>query len=84
MFRLIVLIPLSLLACPMIAHSQEAPPRNNRLPPAAHQAGRSVVMAKNGMVATSQALAAQIGLDTLRRRRRTTARARVSRRRFGA
>src|SRR2546426_341875 len=67
MFRLFLLTPLTLLACTMIAYGQEDPPKNNRLAPAAGQAGRSVVMAKNGMVATSQALATQIGLDTLRR-----------------
>jgi gamma-glutamyltranspeptidase/glutathione hydrolase len=38
-----------------------------RLTPQPYQTGRSVVMAKNGMVATSQALATQIGLDVLRR-----------------
>ncbi|MGE3807830.1 MAG: gamma-glutamyltransferase, partial [Gemmataceae bacterium] len=34
---------------------------------APHQAGRSVVMAPSGMVATSQPLAAQAGLDILRK-----------------
>src|SRR5882757_4001666 len=38
-----------------------------RLTPQPFQKGRSVVMARNGMVATSQALATQIGLDVLRR-----------------
>ena len=38
-----------------------------RLTPQPYQTGRSVVMAKNGMVATSQALATQIGLDVLRK-----------------
>jgi gamma-glutamyltranspeptidase/glutathione hydrolase len=38
-----------------------------RHPPAAFRVGRSVVMAPNGMVATSQPLAAQVGLDVLRK-----------------
>ncbi|MCS6850590.1 MAG: gamma-glutamyltransferase [Gemmataceae bacterium] len=37
-----------------------------RHPPAPYQVGRSVVMAPHGMVATSQPLAAQVGLDVLR------------------
>ncbi len=37
-----------------------------RLTPTAGKAGRSVVMASHGMVATSQPLAAQIGLDVLK------------------
>ena len=35
--------------------------------PAPYRAGRSVVMAPHGMVATSQPLAAQVGLDVLRK-----------------
>jgi gamma-glutamyltranspeptidase/glutathione hydrolase len=35
--------------------------------PAPYRTGRSVVMAPNGMVATSQPLAAQVGLDILRK-----------------
>lgn len=42
-------------------------PLSTRLTPQPYQTGRSVVMAKNGMVATSQALATQIGLDVLRK-----------------
>jgi len=38
-----------------------------RLTPQSFQKGRSVVLARNGMVATSQALATQIGLDALHR-----------------
>jgi gamma-glutamyltranspeptidase/glutathione hydrolase len=49
-----------------IACCQERP-LGTRLTPQPYQTGRSVVMAKNGMVATSQALATQIGLDVLRK-----------------
>lgn len=38
----------------------------DRHPPAPHRAGRSVVMATRGMVATSHPLAAEIGLDVLK------------------
>jgi gamma-glutamyltranspeptidase / glutathione hydrolase len=38
-----------------------------RHPPAPYRSGRSVVMAPHGMVATSQPLAAQVGLDVLRK-----------------
>ena len=38
-----------------------------RTPPAAPKAGRSVTIAPNGMVATSHPLAAQIGLDVLKK-----------------
>ena len=48
------------------AHGQDRPP-TGRIPPQPYKTGRSVVMAKNGMVATSQALATQIGLDVLRK-----------------
>jgi gamma-glutamyltranspeptidase/glutathione hydrolase len=39
----------------------------DRNPPTAYRTGRSVTMAPNGMVATSHPLAAQIGLDVLKR-----------------
>src|SRR5438309_1941932 len=38
-----------------------------RNPPTAFKTGRSVALANNGMVATSHPLAAQIGLDVLKR-----------------
>ena len=56
----------ALLASVAIARGQDRPP-TGRLIPQPYKTGRSVVMAKNGMVATSQALATQIGLDVLRR-----------------
>jgi len=42
-------------------------PLSIRLTPQPYQTGRSVVMAPHGMVATSQPLAAQVGLDILRK-----------------
>src|SRR6202043_4074424 len=39
----------------------------DRNTPTAYRSGRSVVIAPHGMVATSQPLAAQIGLDVLKR-----------------
>src|SRR5947209_3491043 len=38
-----------------------------RLTPKAHRSGRSVTMATHGMVATSHPLAAQVGLDILKK-----------------
>src|SRR5688500_4464607 len=49
------------LAALPLARAQDEPPRYPR------RGGRSVVMAPHGMVATSQPLAAQVGLDVLRR-----------------
>ncbi|HEX3314579.1 MAG TPA: gamma-glutamyltransferase [Gemmataceae bacterium] len=66
MFRRIVSSLSALLASVAIAPGQDRPP-TGRLTPQPYKTGRSVVMAKNGMVATSQALATQIGLDVLRR-----------------
>lgn len=40
---------------------------DDRHPPAAFQAGRSVTVANNGMVAAAHPLAAQVGLDVLKR-----------------
>src|ERR1700678_657742 len=65
MFRAIVISKVMLLACVAAASGQERP-LAPRLAPQPSQTGRSVVMARNGMVATSQALATQIGLDVLR------------------
>ncbi len=56
---LVIVLPLVLAMLP-----GEAADRHPRLP---YRTGRSVVMATHGMVATSQPLAAQIGLDVLKR-----------------
>src|SRR4051794_29068778 len=66
MLRPIVISNLVVFAFTAVAPCQERPV-TTRLTPQPYQTGRSVVMAKNGMVATSQALATQIGLDVLRR-----------------
>jgi gamma-glutamyltranspeptidase/glutathione hydrolase len=66
MFKSILISNLTFLTLIAFAHSQERP-LGIRLTPQPYQTGRSVVMAKNGMVATSQALATQIGLDVLRK-----------------
>src|SRR5262245_16714032 len=63
--RIVISIAVLVFSLPM-AFSQERP-LGTRLTPQPYQTGRSVVMAKNGMVATSQALATQIGLDVLRK-----------------
>jgi gamma-glutamyltranspeptidase / glutathione hydrolase len=65
-FRLIVISKVVLLAFVAGALCQDRP-LTTRLTPQPYQTGRSVVMARNGMVATSQALATQIGLDILRK-----------------
>lgn len=61
--KLCLLLPLLLGLLLALATIQAG----ERHPPAAGRAGRSVVLAPNGMVATSQPLAAQAGLDVLRR-----------------
>jgi gamma-glutamyltranspeptidase/glutathione hydrolase len=66
MIRMIVISNVALLSFVTGAHCQDRP-MSTRLVPQPYQTGRSVVMAKNGMVATSQSLATQIGLDVLRR-----------------
>src|SRR4249920_3018864 len=66
MFKPIIITSVVLLVCVAFAPCQERP-LGTRLTPQPYQTGRSVVMAKNGMVATSQALATQIGLDVLRK-----------------
>jgi gamma-glutamyltranspeptidase/glutathione hydrolase len=65
MFKPIVITNLVFLVCVAAGRCQERP-LGTRLTPQPYQTGRSVVMAKNGMIATSQALATQIGLDVLR------------------
>jgi gamma-glutamyltranspeptidase/glutathione hydrolase len=65
MCKLIVLASLLVALAQIAAVAGERPPAA-RLPPHAYGTGRSVVMAPNGMVATSQPLAAQAGLDVLR------------------
>jgi gamma-glutamyltranspeptidase/glutathione hydrolase len=57
------LLTLLLGACLTMA----SPLAADRHTPAAYRTGRSVVMAPLGMVATSQPLAAQVGLDVLKR-----------------
>src|SRR5438309_1697714 len=66
MFKPTVISNLLLFAWVAVAPGQDRP-MATRLAPQPYQTGRSVVMAKNGMVATSQALATQIGLDVLRK-----------------
>ena len=65
MLRRIVSSLVGALIIVTVASAQDRPP-TGRLIPQPYKTGRSVVMAKNGMVATSQALATQIGLDVLR------------------
>jgi gamma-glutamyltranspeptidase/glutathione hydrolase len=61
--------PLGLLVLGIIMASpaRAQRPASVRLTPAPYQTGRSVVMAPQAMVATSQHLAAQVGLDILRK-----------------
>src|SRR5215217_5688585 len=51
---------------PMTAFAPDAL-AGERNPPTPYRTGRSVTLAPNGMVATSHPLAAQIGLDVLKR-----------------
>ena len=66
MLTRIVCSNLAIFVIVAVAQAQDRP-MTTRLTPQPYQTGRSVVMAKNGMVATSQALATQIGLDVLRK-----------------
>jgi gamma-glutamyltranspeptidase / glutathione hydrolase len=67
MFKLIFL----LASCAVLAAASRTRaadrPTATRLTPRPYQTGRSVVMAPHGMVATSQPLAAQVGLEILRK-----------------
>ncbi len=65
-YSLIILLSILILGFCSTLSVADRPP-NSRLTPAPYRSGRSVVMAPNGMVATSQPLAAQIGLDVLRK-----------------
>ena len=66
MLKPIIITILVFFAAVAVGHGQERP-LGTRLTPQPYQTGRSVIMARNGMVATSQALATQIGLDVLRK-----------------
>jgi gamma-glutamyltranspeptidase / glutathione hydrolase len=55
------LVALAMFGLPLTAAA------GDRNPPAAFKTGRSVTLAQNGIVATSHPLAAQIGLDVLKR-----------------
>src|SRR5438477_11706353 len=61
MFKALFLIALVIVISLPIAGAGE------RSTPKAHRSGRSVTMAQHGMVATSHPLAAQVGLDILKR-----------------
>ena len=62
------MFPRCLAACVLgVAVTSLFPANAERPTPTAYKAGRSVVIAPHGMVATSHPLAAQIGLDVLKR-----------------
>src|SRR5947199_8780863 len=58
--------PVLLTLLPMTAFASDAL-AGERNPPPPYRAGRSVTLAQSGMVATSHPLAAEIGLDVLKR-----------------
>lgn len=67
MCRTIIILASILMAMPSRRADAQERPAPVRHAPQPYQTGRSIVMAPNGMVATSQPLAAQIGLDILRK-----------------
>jgi hypothetical protein len=67
MCKLIILLASCVVLAVISRTSAGDRPVPVRLTPQPYQTGRSVVMAPHGMVATSQPLAAQIGLDILRK-----------------
>ena len=60
-------LPAVLLLIGGLFVARESATQQERTIPHAYRSGRSVVVASNGMVATSHPLAAQIGLDVLKR-----------------
>jgi gamma-glutamyltranspeptidase / glutathione hydrolase len=67
MLKLIILLA-SCAVLAVVSRARAADrPAATRLTPRPYQTGRSVVMAPHGMVATSQPLAAQVGLEILRK-----------------